>query len=130
YGRPGFPRVLRELHRVFTEQPGRVEAAAAELMAVLHRVHRTAAGPVPGAEALARAADALMADADEAFGGFGGAPKFPSASTLECLLRAWKRTGTDRYRDHVLHTLRRMALGGVYDQLGGGFHRYAVDRAW
>src|SRR5690606_22840417 len=131
YGRPGFPRVLEALHRAFTEEPDRVERAAAELTEVLARVHhRGGRNPIPGCELLEKAAGSIMADADRSFGGFGGGPKFPQASTLDFLLRTWKRTGANDYLEHVLHTLRRMATGGIYDQLGGGFHRYAVDRYW
>ena len=63
-------------------------------------------------------------------GGFGGAPKFPPSMSLEFLLRYWKRTGNERALEIVEHTARKMAEGGIYDQLGGGFHRYSVDAVW
>src|SRR5439155_184905 len=67
---------------------------------------------------------------DEAEGGLGGAPKFPQPMIWEFVLRFWKRTGNDFARNMVQTTLTKMARGGMYDQLGGGFHRYSVDAHW
>ena len=94
-------------------------------------------GDLPGAaaaglglEVLDRAAGQLAAQYDGQFGGFGGAPKFPQAMSLDHLLRHHVRTGDVRSREIALATLDAMAAGGMYDQLGGGFHRYSVDARW
>jgi hypothetical protein len=81
-------------------------------------------------EILQQAYQALPEDFDEEYGGFGGAPKFPQAMTLDFVLRTYYRTGDPNALHMVEYTLQRMARGGIYDQIGGGFHRYAVDRYW
>jgi uncharacterized protein YyaL (SSP411 family) len=83
-----------------------------------------------GPETLARAAHALASDFDGAHGGFGGAPKFPPSMRLELLLRWGRRSGDPSAREMVEKTLEAMAAGGMYDQIGGGFHRYSVDERW
>src|SRR5204863_3429253 len=72
----------------------------------------------------------LAAQYDPDYGGFGGAPKFPQPMAIEFLLRYWKRSGDEAARDVAVHTLEQMARGGMYDQLGGGFHRYSTDAEW
>src|SRR5439155_6943106 len=67
---------------------------------------------------------------DDVYGGFGNAPKFPRPVSLNFLVRYHARTGDKKSLEMVLHTLKKMALGGMYDQLGGGFHRYSVDQKW
>lgn len=79
---------------------------------------------------LDRAAERMTRGYDETHGGFGRAPKFPMSVNLDFLLRSYKRTGAPDYLRIVEHTARRMAQGGMYDQLGGGFHRYSTDTAW
>ncbi len=83
-----------------------------------------------GAEILDRAAESLLSQVDRRFGGFGGAPKFPQTMNLEVLLRYHHRAGDRSAIDGVQLTLRQMANGGIYDQLGGGFARYSVDERW
>src|SRR5215216_1410454 len=83
-----------------------------------------------GTELLDKAAASLMSELDRRFGGFGGAPKFPQAMNLEVLLRHYHRTGDRGALSGVEVTLRAMANGGIYDQLGGGFARYSVDQYW
>src|SRR5213079_1379221 len=85
---------------------------------------------VPGSEALDRAVRQFKEAFDPRFGGFGDAPKFPRPSELLFLLREHARTGDGEARDMALRTLRAMALGGMRDHIGGGFHRYSVDGAW
>ena len=82
------------------------------------------------AVALDAAADRLAKEFDWAHGGFGGAPKFPQPMTLDFLLRQHARTGSAQALDFAERTLQKMAGGGIYDQLGGGFHRYSVDARW
>jgi len=79
---------------------------------------------------LSTAADSLLARFDREWGGFGDAPKFPQAPTLELLLQAWDRTGRDDFAHALSTTLDAMASGGIYDHLGGGFARYCTDRRW
>src|SRR4051794_38733627 len=81
-------------------------------------------------ELLATAVDRLAAEHDPVYGGFGGAPKFPPHLNLLFLLRHHQRTGSPQALEMVRHTVERMARGGIYDQLAGGFARYAVDNTW
>jgi hypothetical protein len=81
-------------------------------------------------EILDAAASRLVLDYDSRNGGFGGAPKFPPSMALSFLMRTYKRTGNKQFLDIVDETLTRMASGGIYDQIGGGFHRYSVDAEW
>ena len=85
---------------------------------------------VPAAELLGQATSQLATRFDEVWGGFGGAPKFPPSQALQLLMRHYRRTGEERLLQIVDLTLRKMARGGMYDQLGGGFHRYSVDERW
>ncbi|MDP9364958.1 MAG: thioredoxin domain-containing protein [Chloroflexota bacterium] len=130
-GMPGFPKVLSAVADAYRGRREAVEENAEELRALLER--STRATPAPGElnpEILARAAHALSHYFDEEHGGFGGAPKFPQPAVLEFLLREWHRTGDERAEAMVRLTLDAMATGGIYDQVGGGFHRYAVDAIW
>ena len=79
---------------------------------------------------LDEAAQNLMRSLDPHDGGFGGAPKFPQPMILDFLLQNWRRTGDEQLRKAVTFTLDKMARGGIYDQLGGGFHRYSIDARW
>src|SRR2546423_297263 len=81
-------------------------------------------------ELLSRAMSSLVQRYEPRFGGFDGAPKFPPTMTLDFLLRQWARTGEAQALEMVTHTFRRMARGGIYDQVGGGFARYSVDAYW
>lgn len=85
---------------------------------------------VPGEEELAGALLGLTREYDAQHGGFGGAPKFPSSMVIEFLLRHHARTGSEGALQMAADTGERMARGGIYDQLGGGFARYSVDREW
>jgi uncharacterized protein YyaL (SSP411 family) len=87
-------------------------------------------GPAPTAELLDGAAETLLRQADRVNGGFGGAPKFPPAMTLEFLLRQHERTGSPSGLEVATQAFEAMARGGIYDQLAGGFARYSVDAGW
>jgi uncharacterized protein len=134
WGRPGFIDVLREILRVWRDERPRVTEAAAVLTERLRRsaapVSAPAGAAVAPAHALDTAVDAWRGAFDARHGGFGGAPKFPRPSELLFLLREHARTGSQPALDMSVVTLRRMALGGIQDQLGGGFHRYSVDAEW
>ena len=131
HGMPGFPRVLRSVAEAYGERRGELQGTADAIVRQLREgsLFREATGG-PDPDFLDIAAENLLADHDPQNGGFGGAPKFPQAMALDFLLRSYARTGKGAYRDAVELTLHRMAGGGIYDQLGGGFHRYSVDARW
>ena len=127
-----FRDVLRAMADVYANRRGDVERQAEQLV---EAIRRSAASSQAVREPLTsrllnQAVSPLRQQFDPEHGGFGGAPKFPPASTLEFLLRLHARTGADRALEMADLTLDRMAAGGIYDQLGGGFHRYAVDAIW
>ena len=131
WGRPGFVEVLEEIARVWrTEREKVVQSGQAILERLRSLGGTTGADTVPGAEALDAALHEFAAAFDARRGGFGAAPKFPRPSELLFLLREHCRTHVTEPRDMALATLRAMALGGMRDHLGGGFHRYSVDADW
>jgi uncharacterized protein YyaL (SSP411 family) len=130
-GLPAFQQVLLSLADAYTTRRDEVLRSAESVREYL----QTTTGAVlpktaVGTELLDRAAGSLMSELDRRFGGFGGAPKFPQAMNLEVLLRHHHRTGDRGALSGVEDTLRAMASGGIYDQLGGGFARYSVDQYW
>src|SRR6266403_2850279 len=130
YGKPAFVDVLREVERVFRENPKSVEQNRSTLMAQLTASAKPEGRVVIAAPDLDRAADQLLGIIDPVNGGMRGAPKFPQAMMLEFLWRAGERTNTARYCAAVELTLTRICEGGIYDHLGGGFSRYSVDERW
>jgi len=135
WGRPGFLDVLNELERVWKHDRARVDYAAAELFDRLRSAtgadgQSRAETTVAGSDALAEAVDQYAQTFDHRHGGFGGAPKFPRPSELLLLLREHARTGVAAPLTMTTETLRAMALGGMRDHVGGGFHRYSVDAEW
>jgi uncharacterized protein YyaL (SSP411 family) len=131
HGMPGFPKVLDALAYAYREQRDELEKGAGDLQQHLTRLSglQMQASDLSD-ETLDRALAALAETYEPRHGGFGGAPKFPQPMALEFALRSWKRTGDLRALDMVSHTLDEMAAGGIYDHIGGGFHRYAVDDRW
>ena len=131
WGRPGFTEVLEEIARVWRDERQKVIQSAAAIVERLQSLGgSTGTGPVPGTGVLDVAVREYAASFDARHGGFGGAPKFPRPSELLFLLREHARMGSPDARDMVLATLRAMAIGGMRDHLGGGFHRYSVDGEW
>jgi uncharacterized protein YyaL (SSP411 family) len=131
WGRPGFTDILQEIARVWTAERGKIAESAEALTKQLHAMERASAtSSVPGPDALDRSVQQFRDAFDARNGGFGDAPKFPRPSELLFLLREHARTGSGEARDMVLRTLRAMALGGMRDHVGGGFHRYSVDAGW
>ena len=130
--RPGFVEVLEEIAHVWKTDRLRVVQSAASLVERLRTLEHTAAPEegVPGVEALEQSRRQFESTYDARHGGFGGAPKFPRPSELLFLFREYARDGHAASRQMALHTLRAMALGGVRDHVGGGFHRYSVDAEW
>ncbi|MCG8556395.1 MAG: thioredoxin domain-containing protein [Proteobacteria bacterium] len=131
YGMPGFPTVLSSVARGFREQRSELERSAAE---VTRRIAEIAAPGTlraePAESSLRTAVSSLRRQADEQHGGFGDAPKFPNSMNLELLLRGHRRGFGSACLEHVRRSLDRMRAGGIYDQLGGGFHRYSTDARW
>ena len=130
YGKPAFVDLLREVERVFRQEPQSVEQNRSALMARLAESARATGRVTIAAADLDRAADQLARVIDPVNGGMRGAPKFPQAMMLEFLWRAGERTSTARYCAAVEITLARICEGGIYDHLGGGFSRYSVDERW
>jgi uncharacterized protein YyaL (SSP411 family) len=131
WGRPGFSDILREIARVWGVERDKILLSADKVTSQLQSGDRPhAVATVPEASALLRTVSQFRQAFDTRHGGFGDAPKFPRPSELLFLLREHARTGDMNARDMALATLRAMALGGVRDHVGGGFHRYAVDAAW
>ena len=131
WGRPGFAEVLEEIARVWREERGRVEQSAGAIVERLRSFGASAGGAgIPDSSVLDAAVRQFDAAFDRKRGGFGTGTKFPRPSELRFLLREHVRTKADLPRDMVLTTLRAMALGGMRDHIGGGFHRYSVDAGW
>jgi uncharacterized protein YyaL (SSP411 family) len=127
----GFFSIIRELRETYRSDPARVVTTAQQVTARLQAAAQPQRpGDVPGPEAIRNAAVALAESFDPAWGGFGGAPKFPTPSTLELLTRYYRRTDDPQALHMVAHTLEKMAAGGIYDHVGGGFHRYSTDARW
>ena len=130
YGKPAFVDLLREVERVFRENPQGVQQNTSALMARLSEHARPTGRAVIGEDELNRLASQIAGMIDPVHGGMRGAPKFPQPMMLELLWRAGLRTNDARYFALVELSLARMAEGGIYDHLGGGFSRYSVDERW
>ncbi|HEX3175372.1 MAG TPA: thioredoxin domain-containing protein [Methylomirabilota bacterium] len=131
HGLPGFPRLLAALADAWTNRQGEVRQSGAQIAAALGQTDRLRrAGTQLGEEVLRSAFQGVSTQFDEERGGLGGAPKFPQPMIWEFVLRFARRTDNDYARRMVHTTLVRMARGGMYDQLGGGFARYSVDAQW
>jgi uncharacterized protein YyaL (SSP411 family) len=129
-GMPSFRRVLAAVSDAFTNRQPEVEQTADQVREFLKRPALPLAAGTVDRTLLDEAYTRLARDYDPAYGGFGGAPKFPQPMLLEFLLRTHVRTGQPAALKMATDTLRAMAAGGMYDQLGGGFHRYSVDERW
>jgi len=132
YGMPGFPDLLKRVRAFYDENPDDIRAQGEQLVAALARMQPAAAAHPSSFERspLDKAADYLEQAFDEVHGGFSGAPKFPHPDTLEMQLRRHAASGDKQALDRAVFTLRKMAEGGIYDQVGGGFARYSVDAQW
>ena len=131
YGMPSFRQLLRAIAEAWQERRREMELAGDRMADALNR----SAALHPADTALAagvldKAAQNLMRSLDPYEGGFSDAPKFPQPMNLDFLLQNWRRTGDEKQRKAVTYTLAKMARGGIYDQLGGGFHRYSTDTHW
>ena len=133
HGLPSFREVLDSISRAWQTQRGEIEQSATQITAQLASRPRGVASEPPGAHSLRAAAEAFLAGADAVHGGFDGAPKFPTPTSLDALLAGVDVLPEDaalRALGHVVHTCHEMARRGLFDQIGGGFHRYCVDADW
>jgi uncharacterized protein YyaL (SSP411 family) len=133
YGRPSFKRVLLSIAQAYREKHGEVLEQAQLIESAISRSESFSGG---GGKVSATVIDAIVESArkmfDDVNGGFGAAPKFPHPAALDLVMDQYVRTGSsnEELRTIFVHTLEKMARGGVYDQLAGGFHRYSVDERW
>ena len=133
HGRSSWRELVTQIARLFRDDPERVEEHASRILSALTAPAVAAAEPdrAPGTQDLHRLCVALLRGSDRENGGFGDAPKFPTPTNLDAMLLAEElRIAPAGTLDQVLLTLRRMARGGIFDQLGGGFHRYSTDARW
>jgi len=130
WGRPGFSQVLLALAKAYREDREAVTKNATALKQGLARLSQPTAGEGISMELTDAVADRLAREIDWTHGGIGDAPKFPQASLMNVLWRAFRRSGAEALGKAVTLTLDRICQGGIYDHLGGGFARYSVDRRW
>jgi hypothetical protein len=131
HGMPGFPRLIQAVAEAYRSRRGEVVESGRQLLESMRQAERLrGSASLLTDEVLFAAYQGLSGEFDDRDGGVGRAPKFPQPMVWEFLLRAWRRTGNPRALGMARLTLTRMARGGVYDQLGGGFHRYSVDGQW
>ena len=130
-GMPGFPRILESVSQAYQTNRGEIERVTNQLTEQMGRIGQLAkGGSLLTDEILHQAYSQLASSFDYQNGGFGAAPKFPQPMTPEFLLRHYHRTGDGHTLEMVNLTLEKMARGGMYDQIGGGFHRYSTDTYW
>jgi len=133
HGMPAFRQVLASVADAYRNQPEAVRDTTLQILAALRAEPRGGGGPAPGAETVKQAARAILQGADPTFGGFGRGPKFPTPTSLDLLLAAQDAlagAARENALEHVVTTCHEMAHRGLYDHLGGGFHRYCVDGRW
>ena len=129
YDRLGLLEIIAQVQTLWREKKDEVFKAASELTAVLQYQPGVKSGDL-GDEVLKRAYRSLLTSYDRTYGGFGQPPKFPSPHNLFFLLRYWRRTGESQALTMAEKTLQNMRRGGIYDQIGFGFHRYSTDAKW
>ena len=130
YGRIGLRQLIPGIQGMWTHEPEKIKKAVESIKEGFGKSQHFESGDFPGTEAVDYAAEQLAMRFDDEFGGFGSAPKFPSPHNLMFLLRHWKKNGEQRFLDAVTETLTAMRLGGIWDHVGFGFHRYSTDREW
>ena len=130
YGRPGMLDLIPRLHDIWRNRREEVLQSTDKILEILQQQYTTSHGGDLGQEILHTAFQQLSRRYDKAHGGFSQAPKFPTPHNLSFLLRYWKMTGNAEALAMVEHTLTAMRLGGIFDQIGYGFHRYSTDDKW
>lgn len=128
---PGFRRVLQSVHTAWVDREEQLRQAANDLRGEIVTMLGVPAASQPiDAQLIDRALQQLTTEFDATYGGFGGAPKFPPSMSIAHLMRAYQRTNDAQLLHMATYTLDTMANSGLYDQIGGGFHRYCVDGQW
>lgn len=130
YGRPGFESICRQLSQAWKEKPSDVEKSADNFLNALLKTETVSTPSKLERILLDEAAMNLFQLGDATYGGFGSAPKFPNAANVSFLFRYAKLSGLNKFNEFALKTLNKMAKGGIFDQIGGGFHRYSTDVKW
>ena len=130
YGRPGFGSILNQLAQSWKEKPQDIQKTAENFLSNLQRTESIDTETKLEKSILDEAAINLLQLGDPVNGGFGGAPKFPNAANLSFMFRYSKFSGISKFKEFALRTLTKMAKGGIFDQIGGGFHRYSTDSRW
>jgi hypothetical protein len=130
YGRPGFGSICRQLSQAWIEKPKDIEKSAEKFLLTLQKAEAITVPSKLERVLLDEAALNLFQLGDSAYGGFGSAPKFPNAANVSFLFNYAKLSGHSKFTEFGLKTLKKMAKGGIFDQIGGGFHRYSTDAKW
>ncbi len=130
YGNPGFIAILKQISNLWKTNKESVVASSEQITKVLQSMAAITPGEILTQETLKHAYEQLRDNFDMIYGGFGSSPKFPTPHNYTFLLRWWKRSNDPMALEMVEKTLERMGRGGMYDQLGGGFHRYSTDEYW
>ena len=135
YGRPGFENILRQLSQAWKEKPNDIKKSAESFVDNLNRTEQTKTVQTTNISKIEKslldeAAMNLLQLGDMTYGGFGSAPKFPNAANISFMFRYAKLSGISKFQEFALKTLNKMARGGIFDQIGGGFHRYSTDAKW
>ena len=130
YGRPGFGSICRQLAQAWKEKPKDIEKSAESFIHALHKTEKITVPTKLEQTLLDEAAMNLFQLGDPTYGGFGSAPKFPNAANISFLFRYAKMANLPKFNEFALKTLNKMAKGGIFDQIGGGFHRYSTDTKW
>ena len=130
YGRPGFGSICRQLAQAWNEKPKDIEKSAESFIHALNKTEKITAPTKLERTLLDEAAMNLFQLGDPTYGGFGSAPKFPNAANISFLFRYSQMANLPKFNEFALKTLNKMAKGGIFDQIGGGFHRYSTDTKW
>jgi uncharacterized protein len=131
HGLPGFPRVLQGVAQAYRGKQQDVQKSVEQILSALNRMSKPEdSTPTIAPDLVGKAAEQVAGAYDAENGGLGQSPKFPNPGAYELFLRHYHHAKTQRFLDMVIHTITQMAHGGIYDQIGGGFHRYSVDEKW
>jgi len=130
YQRAGMRELIPAISKTWSENRANIDKAIRRIEEGFNQVHHAETGNFPGKQISKKAFDNYLSNYDREYGGFGSAPKFPTPTNLMFLLRHWKMEKSDTALQVVVKTLINMRLGGIWDHVGGGFHRYSTDRKW
>ena len=130
FGRPGFPELLEHISKIYSNEREKVETNSVAVVAALDDMSKPTASKFIKPSELVSSAELIIKEFDSLNGGFGTAPKFPQAPVLSMIWRAYKKSEASELLNSVVITLDKMAQGGIYDHLGGGFARYSTDHIW